>query len=43
MLNLGSHHPDLTYPNDAKQAKLALVLTFVAAIVCVLVIFAVLG
>ncbi len=32
MFDLGHSHPDFVYPNDQKQAKWALVLTGVAAV-----------
>jgi hypothetical protein len=33
MLDLGHNHPDFVYPNDQKQAKLALFLSGVASVV----------
>ena len=32
MLDLGHNHPDFVYPNDQKQAKLALSLSGLAAV-----------
>jgi hypothetical protein len=32
MLDLGHNHPDFVYPNDQKQAKLALSLSGIAAV-----------
>jgi len=43
MLNLGHSHPDFIYPNDQKQAKLALMLSGLAAVlISLLIIFTVL-
>lgn len=33
MLDLGHNHPDFVYPNDQKQAKLALTLSGFAALI----------
>jgi hypothetical protein len=33
MLDLGHNHPDFVYPNDQKQAKLALALSGFAALI----------
>jgi hypothetical protein len=32
MLDLGHNHPDFVYPNDQKQAKLAVMLSGLAAL-----------
>lgn len=38
-LELGHSHPDFTYSNDQRQAKLALLLTaFSAVVLCALII-----
>lgn len=43
MLDLGHSHPDFVYPNDQKQAKLALALTaFAAVLICAMIAFTVL-
>ena len=34
MLDLGHNHPDFTYDNDQKQAKLTLFLEAVMSIIC---------
>jgi hypothetical protein len=43
MLDLGHSHPDFIYPNDQRQAKLALALTgFAAVLICAMIAFTVL-
>ncbi len=43
MLNLGHSHPDFVYPNDQKQAKLAIALGgFASLLICAMITFTVL-
>jgi hypothetical protein len=43
MLNLGHSHPDFVYPNDQKQAKLAIALSgFAALLISAMITFTVL-
>jgi hypothetical protein len=43
MLNLGHNHPDFVYPNDQKQAKLALLLSgFASVMISALIVLTVL-
>jgi len=43
MLNLGHSHPDFVYPNDQKQAKLAIALSgFASLLICAMITFTVL-
>ncbi len=44
MLNLGHNHPDFVYPNDQKQAKLALLLSgFASVMISALIVLTVLS
>ncbi|HUJ59268.1 MAG TPA: hypothetical protein VLX92_12270 [Kofleriaceae bacterium] len=40
MLNLGHNHPDFVYPNDQRQAALALWLSAIAAVASAVIIVA---
>ena len=40
MLNLGHSHPDFTYENDAKQARLTLLALVPTTLICCLLIVA---
>ncbi|MEO8841733.1 MAG: hypothetical protein ABI591_05945 [Kofleriaceae bacterium] len=44
LLDLGHNHPDFVYPNDQKQAKLALALSaFAALLICAMIAVTVLA